>query len=301
MAKELQGVNPILPTPFTEQGEVDVASLIRLMEFQKQVGVNGVAILGFMGEAHKLSEAERDVVVKTVVEHAGDLDVWVGVRALGTAGSIEQAKRAEDYGASAVFVAPIAPQTDAALYAHYKQVAEAISIPVIIHDFPESFGIVISSEVIAKLAIDGYTPYIKLEEQPALEKLSKILKLSDNKIKAFGGLGGKYFLEELERGAAGIMTGLSYPETLVQIYQQFRNGDVDAAVATFDKYASFIRYEFQPKIGLAYRKYIFMKRGIFSSNYIRQPGLQLDDYTSGELERVLKRSGLDFSEGVQAV
>jgi len=298
MTKELQGVNPILPTPFTEQGEVDVASLIRLMEFQKQVGVNGVAILGFLGEAHKLSEAERDTVVQTVMEHAGDLDVWVGVRALGTAGSIEQAKRAEGYGASAVFVAPIAPQTDAALYAHYKQVAEAISIPVIIHDFPESFGIVISSEIIGKLAIDGYTPYIKLEEQPALDKLTKILKLSDNKIKAFGGLGGKYFFEELERGAAGIMTGLSYPEILVKIYQEC---DVDAAAATFDKYASFIRYEFQPKIGLAYRKYIFMKRGIFTSNYIRQPGMQLDDYTSGELERVLKRSGLDFSEGVQAV
>lgn len=297
----LKGVNPILPTPFTETGEVDTASLIKLMNFQKQVGVNGVAILGFMGEAHKLSEAERDTVVKTVIQHASDLDVWVGVRALGTAGSIEQAQKAEKQGASAVFVAPIAPQTDAALYEHYKSVAEAISIPVIIHDFPESFGITISAEVIAKLAIDGYTPYIKLEEQPALDKLSKILKLSDNKIKAFGGLGGKYFLEELERGAAGIMTGLAFPEILVKIYEQFSSGQTDAAAATFDNYASFIRYEFQPKIGLAYRKYIFLKRGIFSSNFIRKPGMQLDDYTISELERVLARAGLDLSPGVKSV
>ena len=297
----LKGVNPILPTPFTEKNEVDVPSLIRLMDFQKQVGVNGVAILGFMGEAHKLSEAERDIVVKTVVENKGDLAVWVGVRALGTAGSIEQAKRAESQGADAVFVAPIAPQNDTVLYEHYKQVAESINIPVIIHDFPESFGITISPEVIAKLAIDGYAPYIKLEEQPVLTKLSKILELSNGKLKAFGGLGGEYFIEELERGAAGIMTGLAFPEILVKIYQQFTSDHKKEAAQTFDNYASFIRYEFQPKIGLAKRKYIFMKRGIFTSNYIRKPGLQLDDYTKDELERVLARVGLDLNPGIKTL
>lgn len=297
----LKGVNPILPTPFTENNNVDVDSLVKLMDFQKQVGVNGVAILGFMGEAHKLSEVERDTVVQTVMTHKANLAVWVGVRALGTAGAIEQAQRAEKQGADAVFVAPIAPQSDAVLYEHYKQVAESISIPVIIHDFPESFGISISAEVIAKLAIDGYTPYIKLEEQPVLAKLSKILELSNNTIKVFGGLGGKYFVEELERGAAGIMTGLSYPEILVKIFQQFSNGDRDGAAATFDKYASFIRYEFQPKIGLAKRKYIFMKRGIFASDSIRKPGLTLDDYTQNELESVLARVNLDLSAGVKTV
>ena len=297
----LSGVNPILPTPFTVDGDVDIASLQRLMAFQNEVGVQGVAILGFMGEAHKLSEKERDAVVRTVVAEAKGLKVWVGVRALGTAGAIEQAQKAEALGADAVFVAPIAPQNDKALYEYYKHVAQALTIPLIIHDFPESFGISISPEVIAQLALDGYAPYIKLEEQPVLAKLSKILKLSQNSINVFGGLGGKYFYEELERGAAGIMTGLAYPEILLKIYRQFRSGNKAEAAATFDKYASYIRYEFQPKIGLAYRKHIFVGRGIFSSDHIRSPGLQLDDYSRGELGGVLERVGLDLSPGVKSI
>ena len=82
-----QGVNPILPTPFLDNGELDIPSLRRLIDFQKSVGVNGVAILGFMGEAHKLAEAERRTVIQTVVEQSdGEQDIWVGVRALGTMG-----------------------------------------------------------------------------------------------------------------------------------------------------------------------------------------------------------------------
>lgn len=297
----LQGVNPILPTPFTDRGELDAGSLERLIDFQLEAGVHGVAILGFMGEAHKLSEQERDQVVNTVVKRAHELPVWVGVRALGTAGAIEQALRAEVLGAAAVFVAPISPQQDSALYEHYKCVAAAVKIPVIIHDFPESFGITLSPNLIAQLAKDGHTPYIKLEEPPVLTKLSKILELADNKIAVFGGLGGEYFIEELERGAVGIMTGLAFPEILVRIYNQFQTGDHEGAAATFDKYASLIRYEFQPKIGLAFRKYIFWKRGIFAATHVRAPGMQLDAYTQGELERVVARAGLDLSPGVKAV
>ena len=109
----VKGVYPILPTPFTESGELDIDSLRRLIDFQKEARVTGVAILGFMGEAHKLAESERQTVVETVVNQAqGDLAVWVGVRALGTMGCIEQAQGAESLGADAVFVAPIGIQND---------------------------------------------------------------------------------------------------------------------------------------------------------------------------------------------
>ena len=132
-----QGVNPILPTPFLADGSLDIPSLRRLIDYQKSVGVNGVAILGFMGEAHKLSEAERRTVIKTVAEQsAGALDIWVGVRALGTMGAVEQSQIAQAEGAHAVFVAPIGVQNDAALYEHFATVASAIDIPVMIHDFP---------------------------------------------------------------------------------------------------------------------------------------------------------------------
>lgn len=299
---QLHGVNPILPTPFLDDGSLDIPSLRRLIDFQRDAGVDGVAILGFMGEAHKLSEEERNTVVRTVVDQAaGDFPVWVGVRALGTAGAIEQAAASEKLGAAAVFVAPIAPQNDKALHAHFAAVADAVSIPVILHDFPESFGITLSPELIAGLAKAGKAPYIKLEDPPVLPKLSRILELSSGAIGVFGGLGGEYFLEELQRGALGIMTGFAYPEVLVRIYQAYRAGDEAAAAATFDEYMPLIRYEFQPKIGLAFRKHVYHRRGVFTSTYIRPPGMTLDSLDVAELEAIIERVGLPLTPGVAEV
>ena len=65
---KLQGVLPILPTPFTNDGAVDEVSLRRLIDFEREVGVHGVSILGFMGEAHRLSNAERKQVQEGLVD-----------------------------------------------------------------------------------------------------------------------------------------------------------------------------------------------------------------------------------------
>lgn len=291
-----KGVYPILPTPFKDSGEVDVESLRRLITYQKQTGVNGVALLGFMGEAHKLSFAERRLVLQVGAdEAAGELEMWVGVRALGTMGAIEQAQMAESEGANAVFVAPIPVQNDEALYQHFKAVKEALTIPVIIHDYPASFSAILSPDLITRLATDGICPYIKLEEPPTGPKVSKVRELSQDKIGIFGGLGAIYLLEELERGALGIASGFSFSDVLVRICELYANGQHDAAARTFHHYAPLIRYEFQPKMGIALRKYAYYRRGIFSSPHERSPaGYQLDAYTAKEYERIIERCGLSL-------
>lgn len=300
----VQGVLPILPTPFTDQGKIDEKSLRRLIDFELEVGAHGLSILGFMGEAHKLALEERRQVIATVVDQAdGRIPTWAGVRAFGAAGSIEQAREAQDLGVEAVFVAPIGVQNDSVLFEYYATVADAIDIPVVIHDFPESFITTLSPELIAKMAkeIPG-VQYIKLEEQPVLAKLSKIRKLAADHIGIFGGLGGEYFLEELQRGSNGIMTGFAFPEVLVGIYEAFRLGDKTRAAAIFDHYVPLIRYEFQPKIGLAFRKFIYQRRGIIDSTYIRSPGRQLDQLTQEELTTLVYRVGLSVDQhGVQTI
>ena len=297
----LHGVNPILPTPFGDDGTLDLVSLERLVTFQLEAGVHGLAILGFMGEAHKLDEAERRSVIETTVAASAGVPVWVGVRALGTAGAIDQARQAEALGAAAVFVAPSGPQHDAALHEYFSAVAASVSIPLVLHDFPESFGITLSPELIADLARAGVAPYIKAEEPPVLQKMSRVLDLAPESIGVFGGLGGTYFLEELERGAIGIMTGLAYPEVLLAIYQRFSAGDHAGAAEVFDRYIPYIRYEFQPKIGLAYRKHLFWRRGIIASTAIRSPGMRLDDRSRDELERIVRRVGLPLEPSLARI
>ena len=257
-----------------------------------------------MGEAHRLSNAERKQVVATVVDQAGgSFPTWVGVLAFGAAGAIEQAREAQELGAQGVFVAPIGVQNDQVIFDYYASVADALDIPVAIHDFPESFRTILSPELIVRMAdkIAGVS-YIKLEDYPVLAKMSRIQRLAPDSIGIFGGLGGVYFLEELQRGSRGVMTGFAFPEVLVDVYEAFRVGDSGRAAALFDRYVPLIRYEFQPKIGLAYRKFVYHRRGIIDSTFIRPPGLQIDDYTRAELMAIIERVGfnLDIS-GVQPV
>lgn len=293
----LHGVFPILPTPFADDGSVDGGSLRRLIEFEQAVGVHGASVLGFMGEAHRLSGAERRQVVAAAVDQAGPgFPIWVGVLAFGAAGAIEQALEAQELGAQGVFVAPIGVQNDQVIFDYYASVADAIEIPVAIHDFPESFRTILTPDLIARIAkeIDGVR-YIKLEEHPVLEKMGRILRLAPDEIGIFGGLGGVFFLEELQRGSRGIMTGFAFPEVLLAVYNAFREGDRERAARIFDRYVTLIRYEFQPKIGLAYRKHVYQRRGIIDSSFIRKPGLQIDDHTRAELSAIIERVGIDLT------
>src|SRR5690625_4880489 len=147
-----KGVHPIVPTAFRDDGSFDEASQRRLVDYLLDIGVQGVAILGFLGEAHKLSESERRQVIEAVADQAkGRLKLLVGVRALGTAGAVEQAVLARDLGADAVFAAPLSIQNDNALFDYYSDLAELSGIHVMIHDFPESFGTTLSPKLIIRL------------------------------------------------------------------------------------------------------------------------------------------------------
>ncbi len=291
-----KGVFTICPTPFLANGEVDFSSIATLTDFQVDAGVSGLAVLGFLGEAHKLSQAERHDVVQAFVKMArGRVPVWVGVRALGIAGAVEQAREAEQLGAGAVFVAPLDKVGDAQQFEYYRTVAASVSIPVVIHDFPDSFGTEISPEVVARLGREGGVGMIKMEEPPVGPKISRILALAEGATQVFGGLGGVYFLEELERGAAGTMTGFAFPEILVRIYAHFAAGNPQAAAATFDRYCPLIRYEFQPKLGLALRKYTYRQRGVIAHDFVRAPGMRMDPITARELEATVARVGLSLA------
>jgi len=292
----LQGVFPIVPTPFTDDGALDEGSVRRIIDFERRVGVHGASVLGFMGEAHRLSNAERKQVVATAVDQGGgEFPIWVGVLAFGAAGAIEQSLEAQELGASGVFVAPLGVQNDQAIFDYYASVAEALDIPLAIHDFPESFRTILAPELVARMAaeIDG-VKYIKLEDYPVLAKMSRIQKLAPETFGIFGGLGGLYFLEELQRGSRGVMTGFAFPEVLLAVYDAFRAGDLGQAAAIFDRYVTLIRYEFQPKIGLGYRKFAYHRRGVIDSPFIRQPGMKIDAYTEAEFIAVLERVGLDL-------
>jgi 4-hydroxy-tetrahydrodipicolinate synthase len=292
---DLTGVYNITPTPFQPSGALDLESLKRLTRFLIDLQVDGLTILGVLGEADKLTDAERDSVIATVLEAAaGEVPICVGATHAGTDGCIAFSRQAQRLGAQAVMVAPpkLARSSDAALFRHYLAVADAVDIPIVIQDHPASSGVFMSVEFLSTMGERAaHCRYVKLEDEPTPPKITEILKANPKTI-VFGGLGGIMFVEELTRGAAGTMTGFGFPEILVDIYRRYRAGDHDGARAIFDRFCSLIRFENQPRINLPLRKHVYQLRGAISSDRMRQPAFPLDEGTARDLRELLARLSL---------
>ena len=292
----LHGVCTIALTPFTEEGELDEVSIESLSNFYVDAGVHGVTILGIMGEAHKLSDAERQVVTERYVSAIGGrVPVVAGCSAVATKVVVERARAAEDAGAAAVMVAPPNNQRNLDLvFEHYRQAAEAVSVPVVVQDEPVNTGVVMPAPFIARLVDEiGGCHYVKLEEAPTTIKISGLLKNAESEVGVFGGLGGMYIYEELVRGAVGIMTGFAYPHVLVETYRLFTEGETREAQEYFFRYLPLIRFEAQLGVGgVGIRKEILKLRGVIASSHVRFPAPALDEKTLRDLEDLVAVLGL---------
>jgi 4-hydroxy-tetrahydrodipicolinate synthase len=293
-ADRLEGVWNIVPTPFLDDGELDEASLPTLTRFVAGCGVDGMTILGVLGEAAKLSDAERGRVIRGVLSAAGDLPVCVGVSHGATDRAVAFAREAAAAGAHSVMLAPPAlsrPNDDAVL-AHYLAVAAAVDVPVVVQDHPASSGVFMSVELVATIADRAPTcRVIKLEDEPSPPKIGRLLALRPD-LRVMGGLGAIMLLEELRRGAVGTMTGFGFPECLVEIVGRFRAGDEAGAREVFHRILPLIRFENQPGINLAIRKHLYQRRGAIATARLRAPGPTLDAGTIADLDVVLEFVGL---------
>ena len=180
------------------------------------------------------------------------------------------------------------------VYEHYRRVAEAAAVPVVVQDEPVNTGVVMPAPFIARLVneIEGCR-YVKLEEAPTTIKISSLLRDVESEVGVFGGLGGMYFYEELARGATGIMTGFAYPHVLVETYRLFREGNKRGAQDYFFRYLPLIRFEAQLGVGgVGIRKEIFKLRGAIASSHVRFPAPTLDEETLRELEDLVEALGL---------
>lgn len=296
----LGGVYVIAPTPFADDGSLDEPGLATLADFVVGTGVDGVTILGVMGEAGKVSEAERDRIVEGTIEAAaGRVPVCVGTTHAATDRCVALSRRAEAMGARALMVAPpaLARTNEAAMRRHYLAVAEAVSLPIVVQDYPPSSGVHMSPEFVGRLADEEpRLRFLKLEDEPTAPKTSAVLA-ANPAVRIFGGLGGLFMLEELRRGAIGTMTGFGYPEVLVDVYRRFAAGDLDGATEVFYRYLPLIRFENQAGINLALRKHVYHLRGALASPRARTPYAPIDEATKGELAELLGRLGLPAGPG----
>ena len=286
------GVFSVLPTPFRGGGDVDVDSLRRVTDLIVGAGVNGVTALGVTGEVSRLNERERRLVVENVVDQVnGRAKVIVGASADGVRTCIEYSREAKALGAAAVMVSPprMLKLNTESVVNHYRALAEAVDLPIVVQDYPPISGFAMEAGLLARIAKEvPAARTIKLEDPPTPFKTARILTAAgDLRVNILGGLGGVFLLEELMAGAAGVMTGFAYPEVLVKVVALYRAGQVDEAADLFYRFVPLMRFEFQEGIGMAIRKEVLRRRGALADGSTRGPGAVLDDGTKASLDRVL--------------
>jgi 4-hydroxy-tetrahydrodipicolinate synthase len=300
-----EGVFIISATPFAEDGELDLSSTDRLVDFYLESGVSGMTILGIMGEAQKLTADESLRFGKHIINRvSGRVPIVVGV----SGASLDNMKRLShsvmDSGAAGVMVAPMPGLgTETKLNQYFKQVCETLGaeVPICLQDYPQTTGVQFSVETILKLTRENeQIVMLKHEDWPGLTKLSRVRTETDTgstpRISIMVGNAALFLPQELQRGADGAMTGFAYPEMLVQVVDLHKSGKVDQAEDLFDAYLPMVRYEQQLGLGLAIRKEILHRRGLLKSSKVRSPGPSLTELDHSELTRLMDRLEIKLKE-----
>ena len=297
LTTDAKGVFPIAPTPFKDDGAIDAASIDRLIDFYLGCGATGVTVLGQLGEAPKLEHAESVAIAAQVIARAGSMPVVVGVSAPGFAAMRALTREVMDRGAAGVMIAPPhTVRTDDQIVGYYRQAADAIGmdVPFVLQDYPLTFSVQMSPSVIRRIVSEiPSCVMLKHEDWPGLEKISTLRGFeregSMRHISILCGNGGLFLDYEMERGADGANTGYCFPDLLCDVVRLHGEGKTEEAHDLFDAHLPLIRYEQQPGVGLAVRKYVMMKRGLLSSAAQRKPASPMTKTTQQEVDQLLRR------------
>ncbi|MBG9387771.1 dihydrodipicolinate synthase family protein [Caenimonas aquaedulcis] len=297
LTSDIRGVMPIAPTPFLEDGAIDTASIDKLTDFYLACGATGITVLGQLGEAPKLEHAESVDIATRMIRRASNLPVVVGVSAPGFAAMRALTRDVMDAGAAGVMIAPPNTlRTDEQIVGYYKQAAEAIGadVPFVLQDYPLTFTVQMTPAVVRRIVQEVPScVMLKHEDWPGLEKISTLRgwerEGTMRHISILCGNGGLFLDYEMERGADGANTGYAFPDMLCDVVRLSASGQREEAHDLFDAHLPLLRYEQQPGVGLAVRKYIMMRRGLLSSAAQRKPAAVLTAAARTEVDHLLQR------------
>jgi len=294
----MQGIYPILVTPFDDQERVDAEGLRQVVEFTIGAGVHGLGIaLG--SEILKLTEPERQQVIGAVIDQTrGRVPVVVNTGAQANWTAALYSRQAEDLGATAVMCLPPSPVSASETRSYFKAISDAVSVPVFIQDTQTTL---VPAGLIRQIADESENVrYAKVESPPQPTQVAAAVAASQGRVAVFGGAGGTYLLEELRRGAVGTMPWPSQPHAFVRIWDLWQAGDERQAIEVHEReIAPLARLASAGiRLGHAVHKEILRRRGVIRRSAVRGPSDPLDDLLLRELDEVCDRLGIGSGRAV---
>ncbi|QPF86199.1 dihydrodipicolinate synthase family protein [Bradyrhizobium genosp. L] len=294
-ARPYRGIFPVVPTTFTESGELDIASYKRALEFMIDAGVDGLAILANFSEQFSVSDDERQVLTRTALEHvAGRVPVIVTTSHYATGICVERSRLAAEMGAAMVMVMPpyhgaTFRVPEARMFEFFQRLSDALDIPIMIQDAPAS-GVALSPEFLARMAREiAHVAYFKIETAGAANKLRELIRLGGDAVEGpWDGEEGITLLADLEAGATGAMTGGGFPDGIRPILEAFRQGNRDEAFRVYQRWLPLINHE-NRQAGLLAAKALMKEGGIISCEAGRHPMPPMHPATRQQLIEIARR------------
>lgn len=277
MTPRYRGIFPVVPTTFDEQGALDLESQKRCVDFMIDAGSDGLCILANFSEQFVLSDEEREVLTRTVLEHVkGRVPVIVTTTHYSTKVCAERSRRAQDMGAAMLMVMP--PYHGATfrvpeeqIFAFYARLSDAVGIPIMVQDAPAS-GTVLSAPFLARMAREiEHLAYFKIETAGAAAKLRELIRLGGDAVEGpWDGEEAITLMPDLDAGATGSMTGGGYPDGLRPILVAHREGRREEAFARYQQWLPLINYE-NRQAGLLACKALMKEGGVIACEAPRHP------------------------------
>lgn len=275
----IDGIIPIIPTPFDEKEQIDWPVLDRLVDFACGIDVCAVCLPAYASEFYKLSDEERRQIIARAVEHASHR---VPVIAQANAGSAIHAaglaRFAQDAGAAAVAVA--VPRQFAVaerdLLRYFDRILSAIDVPLVLQDFNPG-GSTVSVSFITELhRLHPHFRWVKLEEALMAARVRSILDASSGEVGVLEGWGGMYLLELVPAGICGVMPSLSLADLLARIYRLAQSGHQQEAYDVFARTLPQIVFSLQ-NLELYHHaeKRLLVARGIIRQSFVRDLRIEL--------------------------
>jgi 2-keto-3-deoxy-L-arabinonate dehydratase len=290
-----QGVFPVVPTIFDEQGALDLESQRRAVDYMIDAGSNGLAILANYSEQFVLADDEREVLTRTILEHvAGRVPVIVTTSHFSTRVCVERSRRAQQEGAAMVMTMPpyhgaTIRAVDEGIVAFYRALSDALDIPIMLQDAPVS-GCVLPPALLARMAREiPQVSYFKIESAQAAAKLRELIRLGGEAVEGpWDGEEGITLMADLDAGATGTMTGGGYPDAFRVIMDHYRARRRDQAVAAYERWLPLINYE-NRQCGLLACKALMKEGGVIGCDAPRAPLVPLHPATRAGLVEIARR------------
>jgi len=271
------GVFPIAPTPFTENGALDLDSQRRVLDCMVDQGVDGICILANYSEQFLLSDEERDTLLDLCLDHvAGRVPVIATTSHFSTDIAVARARRAADVGAAMLMLMP--PYHGAALraddtgvYEHFAAVAAAVDIPLMVQDAPLS-GVTLSVDLLVRMARElPQVAYFKIEVPRAAAKLKALIAAGGDAIAGpFDGEESITLMADLDAGATGTMPSALLPDLIRPVLTHHAAGQRDEARTAYARILPLINFE-NRQCGLQATKAAMVEGGVIASDKVRHP------------------------------